>query len=270
MKQKKIIGLFAYITFVFVFFLTLHRLSINLQSRIEGPHRLVQTMQLEEEGITTKAEWKTSQAAPADFPKKAQLSDPELILVNREHFLPETPTFPEAYTREGLVYNALCQEAYEALDRAAQKAGHHLVCVSAFRSEQDQINNINSQKAAFMKEGNTEAEAMQRIEEFTAPPLGSEHLTGLAFDFVDQQWHEDQKPLDPAFEQEASAQWLKAHASEYGFILRYLKGQEAITGYKFEPWHYRYVGKENAQYIMKHNLTLEEFLQQVKKYNQPA
>ena len=79
---------------------------------------------------------------------------------------------------------------------------------------------------------------------------------GLALDIVTP----DYQSLDDGFADTAAAKWLKDNSYKYGFILRYPKGKEDITGVIFEPWHFRYVGVEAATDITKNNLTLEEYL----------
>ena len=64
--------------------------------------------------------------------------------------------------------------------------------------------------------------------------------------------------VDDCFERTAAGKWLAAHAHEYGFILRYPKGKESITGYQYEPWHFRYVGRELAGALHQSGLTMEE------------
>lgn len=97
--------------------------------------------------------------------------------------------------------------------------------------------------------------------EFTAQtivdrPNESEHRSGLAVDIADRYYEEKDSDL----ENTDLFAWLKMHACEYGFILRYPKDRKAITGHVFEPWHFRYVGKEAAAFMYEHDLTLEEFL----------
>lgn len=87
-----------------------------------------------------------------------------------------------------------------------------------------------------------------------ARPGTSEHETGLAFDVT--AYGNENFELTPQFE------WLSKHCAEYGFILRYPKGKEDITGYPYEPWHYRYVGTPYAKEIMDEGITLEEYLEQ--------
>ena len=69
--------------------------------------------------------------------------------------------------------------------------------------------------------------------------------------------------MDEGFGKTAAGKWLKEHSKEYGFILRYPKGKEYITGIDFEPWHFRYVGKEAATIIMDNGITLEEFVESI-------
>ena len=89
-----------------------------------------------------------------------------------------------------------------------------------------------------------------------ARPGTSEHQTGLAADITDGYY----EYMNESLEETALFQWMSAHCHEYGFIVRFPKGRQDVTGIMYEPWHYRYVGKEAATYIMEHDLTLEEFL----------
>ena len=93
-----------------------------------------------------------------------------------------------------------------------------------------------------------------------APPGTSEHNTGLAVDILSGDYYNHHGGIEESFEYDAEAIWMKAHCAEYGFILRYPKGKQDITGIIFEPWHFRYVGVEAATYIMENDLTLEEYL----------
>ena len=87
----------------------------------------------------------------------------------------------------------------------------------------------------------------------SAKPGHSEHQTGLAIDVMGENGDYN------LFEQTKEFEWMKDHAHEFGFILRYPKGKEKITGFKYEPWHYRYVGIELASTIFEKKMTLEEY-----------
>lgn len=155
---------------------------------------------------------------------------------------------------------------FESFSEAATEAGFPLVIISAFRS-------VASQKEVFdtnvngLISGNglTEEEATAKTKETITEPGYSEHHTGLAMDVVDQEWYNTYQTqvLDASYGDQPGAKWIAENAPKYGFIIRYPKDRQDITGITYEPWHIRYVGKDNAEYITKHNLTLEEFLQQL-------
>ena len=99
-----------------------------------------------------------------------------------------------------------------------------------------------------------------------ARPGTSEHQTGLAADITDQVYEYKNESL----ENTAMYQWMSQHCHEYGFIVRFPKGREDVTGIIYEPWHFRYVGVEAATYIMEHDITLEEFLSYYKDIEGPV
>ncbi len=109
-----------------------------------------------------------------------------------------------------------------------------------------------------MAKGYSREEAEQRAATYSAPPGYSEHQTGFVVDFLGS----GASDLDESFENTAAFGWLAANCWRFGFILRYPKSADkiAITGYDYEPWHYRFVGREAATEIMKRGITLEEFL----------
>lgn len=93
---------------------------------------------------------------------------------------------------------------------------------------------------------------------YVAKPGGSEHQSGLCADILNADYA-SRPTMTQDFKWTAEAQWMKENCAQYGFILRFLEGKESITGIQFEPWHFRYVGKEIAEYIMDNDITLEEF-----------
>ena len=102
------------------------------------------------------------------------------------------------------------------------------------------------------------ADARRVVLSYSAEPGTSEHQTGLCVDFITSGMNGS---LTVAFENTEAFAWLKENAYKFGYILRYPKGKEDITGYTYEPWHYRFVGREAATDIHFGNLTLEEYLQ---------
>ena len=135
--------------------------------------------------------------------------------------------------------------AYQALVRLqndASSLGYSLPLLSGFRSYQDQNYLYNSY---VRKDGEAIANT------YSAKPGQSEHQTGLAFDVG---------AISDNFGNTESGKWLAENAHKYGFIIRYLKGKESITGYKYEPWHIRYINEEVAAEIYNQGVTLEEYL----------
>ncbi|GEP84924.1 D-alanyl-D-alanine carboxypeptidase [Staphylococcus piscifermentans] len=129
-----------------------------------------------------------------------------------------------------------------------RKHGLNILYRSGFRSYAEQTQLYNSY---VQRDGKAAA------DKYSAAPGTSEHQTGLAFDVGTNPSNADFKE---AFGQTREGKWLADNAYKYGFILRYPKGKEKITGYQYEPWHFRYVGKKDAKKIHAQKLTLEEYL----------
>ena len=108
-----------------------------------------------------------------------------------------------------------------------------------------------------MSKGMDYEEAYNEATRQVMPPGYSEHETGLALDIVAA----DYQLLDDAQENTEENRWLRENCWKYGFILRYPKDKEDITQIDYESWHFRYVGTEAAEYIMKNNITLEEYIE---------
>ena len=104
---------------------------------------------------------------------------------------------------------------------------------------------------------NARVNGLEHASKYSARPGHSEHETGLTFDLCDIP---GTHCLKESFENTKEGIWLRENAHKYGFILRYPKGKEKITGYAYEPWHFRYVGKDHAEIIYERDITLEEYL----------
>ncbi|MGG1661511.1 M15 family metallopeptidase [Brevibacillus sp. NRS-1366] len=139
-------------------------------------------------------------------------------------------------------------KALEELFAKAKLDGIELYAVSGYRS-------YKTQKSLY--ETYVKTQGAEHAAAYSAVPGKSEHQTGLAMDVSGA---DAQTRLEEPFGETPEGKWLAAHSAEYGFIIRYLKGKEAITGYSYEPWHLRYVGKEMAQDIMAKGMTLEDYL----------
>ena len=139
-------------------------------------------------------------------------------------------------------------EALENLFQKAEKDDIILYAISGYRS-------YNRQKTLFDNKSNKVGPEKANL--VVAFPGQSEHQTGLAMDVSSQSAN---FTLEEDFEDTAEGKWLKDNAHKAGFIIRYKKDSEDITGYNYEPWHIRYVGKDIAKEIYNQDLTLEEFL----------
>ncbi|GHU73633.1 hypothetical protein FACS1894184_21420 [Clostridia bacterium] len=129
---------------------------------------------------------------------------------------------------------------------AAENEGFKLYAISAYRD-------FATQRALYY---NDIRDNDGVDDHSTQIPGASEHQTGLAVDVVNREWLG--YTLTGEFEKTAEAQWLAAHCAEFGFIIRYPKAKERITGIVYEPWHLRYVGQAPARYMMDNGITLEE------------
>ncbi len=171
----------------------------------------------------------------------------EMILANADHPIGEYE--PQTAVLEEMELDYRIIEPMKAFVDAAREEGLPVYLSSGYRDyyTQDYLNQLQ-QSYGYSKE---------EADKIVAPAGTSEHQTGLACDITD--YYRQFK--DEELENTDTYQWMSAHCQEYGFIVRYPKGKDAYTGIIYEPWHYRYVGKEAAEYIMSHNLCLEEFLE---------
>lgn len=194
------------------------------------------------------------------MPELAVVAQPQsmTVLVNKQRQLPDQyqPTdlvFPKVpfLLPEKSEKRQMRKEAAKALEQlfaAAKADGVALAGVSAYRSHA-------YQKALFNRY--VQKDGLEKASMYSAVPGTSEHETGLA---IDVSGIDGKCAATSCFAGTKEAIWLAAHAQEYGFIIRYPEGKEDITGYIYEPWHLRYVGKETAQAISEKQTTLEEYL----------
>ena len=138
----------------------------------------------------------------------------------------------------------VAKDAFESLSAAAQKEDLNIIAMSTYRSYTYQVNLYNRYKK---QDGEAKADT------YSGRPGQSEHQTGLAVDVYNKE--EDYTK----FHKTKEFLWMKDHAHEYGFILRFPEGKENETGYTYESWHYRYVGKDIAKYIKEHDISFEEY-----------
>lgn len=184
-----------------------------------------------------------------------------LILVNK------SSTINESFTPEKLVavkdasksieLSETAEMALEAMFIEMRRAGFNNVFVtSAYRSYSYQSSLFNTYINQEMAKGLSYEKAKENVLTYSASPGTSEHHTGLAVDLMTTSMSD----LDESFADEPVYPWLLENAWKFGFILRYPEDKVEVTGYSFEPWHYRFVGRHHAYLIYKQGLCLEEYL----------
>lgn len=172
------------------------------------------------------------------------------VLVNKNRKLKEDYIPPDleqislSYATDDKYMRKEAKEAFERLSEDAKQLGYSIVAVSTYRDY------VYQEK---LYEYYVETKGKEYADQCSARPGHSEHQTGLSVDVMGS--NQDYDEFASAIEFE----WMKKNAHRYGFILRYPEGKERITGFKYEPWHYRYVGKEAANRIYENNWTLEEY-----------
>ena len=134
------------------------------------------------------------------------------------------------------------------------------VVTSSYRSYEYQQGLYNDYVAKHMANGMTREEAEAYASTYSARPGESEHQTGLCLDFTTVDKVGTSYELDESFEDTDAFRWLSKNAYKYGFILRYPKDKVDTTGYQYEPWHYRFVGRQAASEIYFSGMCLEEYL----------
>lgn len=182
--------------------------------------------------------------------RKSPYLNKDYLLVNKyiymgEDYIPNNlESLDTSYSRSGMMLVKSAKEALEEMVTQAKQDGYTIRVMSSYRSYLYQVNLYNQY---------VENDGKKAADTYSARPGFSEHQTGLCIDI------DDSKINYTNFENSPSYQWMQENADQYGFILRYPKGKEDITGYTYESWHYRYVGKKIASYIKKHNITFDEY-----------
>lgn len=184
-----------------------------------------------------------------------QINDPFRldVLVNKNNKLDESfiPTdlkkLDIRYSNEDKYMRYEAAKSFESLSADASLFGYSIVAVSCYRSYQYQKK---------LYEGYVAEMGLEYADRSSARPGHSEHQTGLAVDVMGSN-----KDYD-LFEASNEFEWMKNNAHLYGFILRYPKDAEHITGFKYEPWHYRYIGVDISTYIYENDITLEEYIKE--------
>ncbi|WP_226642116.1 D-alanyl-D-alanine carboxypeptidase family protein [Mesobacillus subterraneus] len=223
----------------------------------------VEDKPVEEEGLTLEAAY-FNVVQNTDGKNVIQNPQNTMALVNKVFGLPDQyipgdlvrPNVPFSFGDAKLEKSLMRQEAATALEKmftGARNDGIELAAVSGYRSygRQETLFNAEVNKVGAEK-------ALQAV----ARPGSSEHQTGLTMDISSKT---NNFNLNEQFGKTKEGVWLAHNAHKYGFILRYPKGKENLTGYMYEPWHFRYVGIKAATEIYENEWTLEEYFENVKK-----
>ena len=186
--------------------------------------------------------------------KETDTKKENLMLVNKYNYLKEDyipdnlVTISTKYSWGTAGSQKIKKEVFDEFLKMHEDAnlnGIYLMVSSSYRD-------YNSQKQVYDNYEKNHGEAY--ADKIAARPGYSEHQTGLSLDIFSLE-----EPSQATFKDSKAYAWLKDNAHNYGFIVRYPDGKENITGFKFEPWHYRYVGKEAAKYIYENQITFEEY-----------
>lgn len=245
MKKKKASRLIALIVILlfavaFALFFLIHMITVEKAAEAARKAQEEAAKQAEEEAEQARLEKKIEEEKGAW----------NLILVNNENAMPDDFEIETVEVEDGYYIDARVHDALAEMLADCREAGYSPRLISTFRTRatQQYLYDHTANKAD------------------TAIPGHSEHECGLAADIVDAGSLGWGDPLIDAQEDMPAQIWLMEHCQDYGFILRYPKDKEDITEIIYEPWHYRYVGKDHAAIIMGNGLCLEEYLENMEDY----
>lgn len=182
-----------------------------------------------------------------------------LTLINSENPIDDNYQITLTRLRNKQAIDSRCYPELQAMMDDCRAAGLSPIICSSYRTYDKQEELFEQQVQEFINQGYGKLDAQKKAAGAVARPGTSEHEIGLAIDIVD----ESNQRLNQYQENTAVQRWLMQNSWRYGFILRYPSDKTDITGIQYEPWHYRFVGKEAAKEIYENNWTLEEYLNQI-------
>lgn len=223
--------------------------EVDAMANVINQNSINETNTVEEKHITSEENLK-------------KLNDWRLILVNYENEMPKDYNPPLSSIDKERQFDSRAINSLLQMMIDMNNAGiTHIWAQSAYRNPKKQEHLIQESIQEHLTEGKTLEEAKALTARSIGEPYKSEHNLGLAVDFNDVNYE---------FEEEKAFPWLVENAENYGFILRYPKDKDEITKIKYEPWHWRYVGIENAKEINKLGFCLEEYIQYLKTGNRDS
>ncbi|MFT4413711.1 D-alanyl-D-alanine carboxypeptidase family protein [Fredinandcohnia humi] len=254
--MKKVLGLLLIVAFIFSIGLSFSDKIIAV-IKDQGDVQSAEATNREISSDKVTKEMNESSELKEDRP----VIDPQnefLILVSKEvgqlapNYIPDNMVVPNvSFSTGNPERKFMVKEAAMALEKMFAEAygsGIILHAQSGYRSYKTQQGIYQSYVNEY---------GVEEADTFSAKAGQSEHQTGLAMDVTSESVN---LQLVQEFGETTEGKWLVQNASRFGFIVRYPKGKESITGYMYEPWHLRYVGVEHAEYMTEHDLTLEEYL----------
>ena len=257
LKKVLVTGLLAGLLIGTVFSVIL---SVGNSRKAREYENEIAALENENKKLTGQASLKTYAATAASQNAETLASEEDgwaLVLINEAHPL-DTAYVPElsSVNEEQSVDARIAGPLSEMLSDAAE-AGMDMYVLSSYRSYETQREVFNTTMQEWILQGYSPLDAYDETRKSVAVPGTSEHASGLALDIVSSQYD----GLDDKQAETQEAKWLEENCWKYGFILRYPPEKSDITGIVYEPWHYRYVGKEAAEEIMKQDITLEEYIE---------
>lgn len=197
-----------------------------------------------------------------NLPNSGALDNPNLIVVNRRHPIQEELVFERLLIGKETINTSIVDSLFNLLSEA-ESNGYRFTLVSGYRSIAYQKEIFNQSVQRYRDAGYSSENAQRMTLAYSQLPGASEHHTGLAVDIIDTAFLNDRQDLYDDVDQLVSQQWLMDHVVDYGFILRYPKKKIDSTGIHYEPWHFRFVGQDNATYMTKNDLSLEEYIERL-------
>lgn len=188
-------------------------------------------------------------------------TDWNLILVNKNNKIPEEYNVELQEVEDNHMVDKRIVDNLKNMLQDARKQGLDPIICSSYRTNSKQVQLYNNKVREYKRQGYNSQKAEELASFWVAIPGTGEHETGLAVDIVSRKY----QILDEEQEKTKEQEWLIENSYKYGFILRYPTEKKALTMINYEPWHYRYVGIENAKYIKENDMCLEEYINYLKE-----
>lgn len=242
-----IFTLIAVVSLLFIAGYAFQNSTIPFKTKLQSSSELSLSSQL----ISSQEEKSSSfTSSKPEIDSENPTDQKELVLVNEANKIPDDYKI-NLTTAFGIQMDNITSKAYTNMWRAASEDGITLWISSGYRDDKKQQSLFSNEVETYLEKGLAYKQAEAEAGKSVAKPGYSEHATGLTLDL---------NGVREDFDQTKAFKWLSQYAQDYGFILRYPSNKQNITKIKFEPWHYRYVGIENAKAIQSKGLCLEEYL----------